>query len=137
MFRRTMTTLALGLATAAAIPSIASAHDRDDYYRHDRDDWRFRDRRVVVVREREECRDFDVSVSLRDVPPQVLDAVNCERRGHPIESAQYVRRDGKLFYRFRIDDADRRGRDNDFNIRVSPGGRLLSIADAEPDFCRR
>jgi hypothetical protein len=131
-----LTKLVLGLATTATVPMIASAHDRDDY-RHDRGDWRYRDRHVVVIREREECRDFDIDVRLCDVPRDVIETANCERHGRPIEAVQYVRRDGKLFYRFRIDNEDRHGRDDDFNIRVSPGGRLLSIADAEPNFVYR
>jgi hypothetical protein len=55
--------------------------------------------------------------------------VDCERRGRRIEAVQFVRRDGKEFYRFRIDDPS--WRDRDVNIRVQPGGRLLSIEEAQ------
>ncbi len=132
---RSLATFALTLASTAAIPTIASAHDRDDYICRDnfrgradyrvREDFRVRER-VAIPSYREEYRDFDTDVSPRDVPSDVLRTVDCERHGRPIEAVQYVRREGKLFYRFRIDD-----RSADFNIRVAPGGRLLSIADAD------
>ena len=126
-----LTKLVLGLAATASVPMMSSADD----WRNDRD-WRYRDRHVTI-RERDRDRDFDVDVSIRDVPLRVLDTVDAERNGRRIEAIQYVRRDGKLFYRFRIDHHDWHGRDDDFNIRVSPDGRLLSIADAEPNWVYR
>jgi hypothetical protein len=140
-----MASAALGLS--AVVPTFAMA----DGWRG-REDSRFRDRRDVrdhrdyrdvrVVRERvvvqDDCRDFDTEVSLRDVPRAVLDTADCERHGRRIESVQYVRRDGKLFYRVRLDDPS--PRDRDMNLRIQPGGRLLSIQEAEscdPGYFRR
>src|ERR1043166_6427150 len=111
---------ALALGVSAAIPSMTQAapwRDRDDVrYREDaryrdRYDHRDRDYRDYRANDRDDCRDFDVEVSLRDVPGAVLATADCERHGNRIESVQYVRRDGKLFYRLRIDDPGWRDRD--------------------------
>jgi hypothetical protein len=129
---------ALALGVSAAVPSLTQAapwRDRDDVrYREDarfrdRYDHRDRDYRDSRVSDRDDCRDFDVDVSLRDVPRAVLATADCERHGNRIESVQYVRRDGKLFYRVRLDDPG--PRDRDVNLRIQPGGRLLSIQEAE------
>jgi len=133
---------ALALGVSSAVPSLAQAaprRDRDDVrYREDaryRDQYDHRDRDVrdyrdVRVSDRaDDCRDFDVNVSLRDVPRAVLATADCERHGNRIESVQYVRRDGKLFYRVRLDDPG--PRDRDVNLRIQPGGRLLSVQEAE------
>jgi hypothetical protein len=120
---------ALALGVSAVVPSITQAapwRDRDDARYRDRYDHRDRDYRVI---DRDDYRDFDVDVSLRDVPPAVLATADCERHGNRIESVQYVRRDGKLFYRVRLDDPS--PRDRDVNLRIQPGGRLLSIQEAE------
>ena len=142
---------ALALGVSAVVPSMTQAApwrgDRDDV--RYRDDARFRDRydhrdrdyrdyRDYRVSDRDDCRDFDVNVSLRDVPRAVLATADCERHGNRIESVQYVRRDGKLFYRVRLDDPS--PRDRDVNLRIQPGGRLLSIQEAEqcdPVYFRR
>jgi hypothetical protein len=138
---------ALALGVSAVVPSMTQAApwrgDRDDV--RYRDDARYRDRydhrdreyRDYRVNDRDDCRDFDVEVSLRDVPRAVLATADCERHGNRIESVQYVRRDGKLFYRVRLDDPG--PRDRDLNLRIQPGGRLLSIQEAEqcdPGFFR-
>jgi hypothetical protein len=131
---------ALALGVSAIAPSLTQAApwrgDRDDVrYREDarfrdRYDHRDRDYRDYRVSDRaDDCRDFDVNVSLRDVPRAVLATADCERHGNRIESVQYVRRDGKLFYRVRLDDPS--PRDRDVNLRIQPGGRLLSIQEAE------
>jgi hypothetical protein len=126
-----MTSAALALGVASVIPSFAKADNwrRDDRYDHRyeesrRDDWRrdrYEDHRRIE-------RDFDIDVPLREVPRAALETVDFERRGRRIESVQYVFRDGKYFYRFRIDDPG--WRDRDVNIRVTPGGRLLTIEEA-------
>ena len=116
---------ALALGVSAAVPSIARA----DYGRGYRDaDRRWeRDRHDHGRYE----RDFDVNVSIRDVPHAVRHTIDDLRRGRRIESVQYVRRDGKYFYRFRV---DARGHE-DVNFRINPGGRLLSVQ--EVDACDR
>jgi hypothetical protein len=123
---------ALAVGLMAAIPSFAHADDRrwgrDRDYR-DRDHREYRDYRDYRDDRRYYTRDFDVDVPLSRVPRDVLRTVDCETRGRRIESVQYVCRDGKLFYRVRIDDPGRF--DRDVNIRVQPGGRLLSIEEAE------
>ena len=121
--------LALGLMSA--VPSLANADDRR--WDRGRDDWRDR-REVRYDRDyrddhRHYSRDFDIDVPLSRVPRDVLRTVDRETRGRRIESVQYVSRDGKLFYRVRVDDPGRH--DHDVNIRVQPGGRLLSIEEAE------
>lgn len=110
-----------------ALPSLASADQRWGHYdnRYDRDRY---------VR-REVCENFDYNISLRDVPRHVLYVVDRERQGRPIEAVQYVRRDGKIFYRFRIDGPGRR--DIDMNLRVTPDGRILSVEPAGPELGRR
>lgn len=136
---RWMTSAALALGVASVIPTVARAdhddwrqggRDRDDRYERDRyrddrrDDWRrdrYEDHRRIE-------RDFDVDVPLNAVPRAAWETVNYERRGRRIEAVQYVFRDGKYFYRFRIDDPG--WRDRDVNIRVTPGGRLLTIEEA-------
>ena len=128
---------ALALGLVSVVPSFASADDRRwdrdrDYrsreVRYDRDYRDYRDHRGHD-HGRHYHRDFDVDVPLSRVPRDVLRTVDCETRGRRIESVQYVSRDGKLFYRFRIDDPGRY--DRDVNIRVQPGGRLLSIEEAQ------
>jgi len=121
-----MITAASALAVASVSPRFVQAdpyrapairfdhddrYDRDDRYRHDH------------------YRDFDENIDIRDVPREVLRAVDHERRDRRIESVQYVHRDGKFFYRFRIDDPH--PRDRDMSIRVSPDGRILSVEEAE------
>jgi len=121
---------ALALGLMSAVPSFARADWRDrDYrdwdYRRDYRDYRrdYRDDRGYYD------RDIDVDIPLSRVPYDVMRTVDCERRGRRIEAVQFVRRDGKEFYRFRIDDPG--WRDRDVNIRVQPGGRLLSIEEAQ------
>lgn len=128
---RWFTSAALALGVASVVPSIAKAddwrHDRDYRDRNEdvrRDDWR-RDR---YEDHRRYEREFDVDVPLREVPRAALDVANYERHGRRIEGVQYVFRDGKYFYRFRIDDPGRY--DRDVNIRVTPSGRLLTIEEA-------
>jgi hypothetical protein len=123
---------ALALGVASVVPSFAKAddwrHDRDRYEYDHRDDWRrdrYEDRRDDHRRYE---RDFDVDVPVREVPRAAFEVANYERRGRRIEAVQYVFRDGKYFYRFRIDDPG--WRDRDVNIRVTPGGRLLTIEEA-------
>lgn len=117
---------ALALGLMSAVPSFAKADNRYDRdwrdrresrdYRDYRDDHRYYD-------------DFDVDVPLSRVSRDALRTAEHEARGRRIESVQYVSRDGKVFYRFRIDDPG--WRDRDVNIRVQPGGRLLSIEEAQ------
>lgn len=116
----------LALGVSAVMPTFASAdwrgdrrddrYDRRDDWRHDYDrhDHRYND-------------DFDREISLRDVPRNVLESVDRVRLGR-VEAVQFVHRNGNFFYRFRIDD--RHPRDNDVNIRVSPGGKIMSIEEA-------
>jgi glutamate synthase (NADPH/NADH) large chain len=92
----------------AALQRAVTTGQRDDYRRYE--------------------REFDVDVPLREVPRAAIDVANYERHGRRIEAVQYVFRDGKYFYRFRIDDPGRY--DRDVNIRVTPGGRLLTIEEA-------
>jgi hypothetical protein len=94
---------------------------------------RYEDRRVIVERRvverpiyREVYRDIDVNVSLRDVPRCVIDTLNGERHG-PVETVQFVRRDGQEFYRFGVDE--RRGAQT--VIRIGANGRLLTIGEQE------
>lgn len=117
-----ITAAALAMGVSSAIPSVASAdnwRDRYDsrYERLDHDDWRH-----------ERVRDFDRDISLRDVPGRVMDTIDHERRGRAIEEVQFVHRDGKFFYRFRIDDPGRH--DRDLSIRVAEDGGLLSVEEA-------
>jgi hypothetical protein len=126
---------ALALGVSAAIPSFASAdgwRHGDDHGRYDR-----RDRvevRHVEVRHVPEIRvriddrdyDFDRDISLREVPRNVLDTLNCEVHGR-IGEVQYVHRDGKYFYRFQVDSDGRRGADA--SVRIGENGRLLSVEE--------
>lgn len=125
---------ALALGLMSAVPSFAKADSRYDRDWRDRREYRDRDYRDYDRRDYREdrryySRDFDVDVPLSRVPRDVLRTLDCETRGRRIESVQYVSRDGKLFYRFRIDDPGRF--DRDVNVRIQPGGRLLSIEEAE------
>jgi hypothetical protein len=122
MKTRLIGSAALALGVISAVPSFASADWRDRDYR-DRGGYYERYDRGYYD------RDFDVDVPLSRVPHEVLRTVRHEARGRRIEAVQYVRRDGKLFYRVRVDDPG--WRDRDVNIRVQPGGRLLSIEEAE------
>jgi len=115
-----MITAAAALAVASVSPRFVQAdpyrqpaqrYDRDDRYRHDH------------------YRDFDENIDIRDVPRDVMRSIDRERRGRRIESVQYVHRDGKFFYRFRIDDPH--PRDRDTSIRITPDGRILSVEEAE------
>jgi len=63
----------------------------------------------------------DRNVALCDVPACVLDTANRSRQG-PIESVQYVFRDGREFYRFIVDSYG-----HNLDMRVGLDGRLLSI----------
>ncbi len=128
---RWIATVALGLGASSLMTSSAMADYRhDDRYDRDRVEHREIDRRIevpkVIVRE-DDC-DFDREIGLSQVPARVLATLDCERHGKPIEAVQYVRRDGKLFYRFRLD-----GR-QDVNLRISPDGRLLSVQEAGPEY---
>jgi hypothetical protein len=111
------------------VPSFAKADSRYDRDRREYRDYRDRDYRDYREDRRYYTRDFDVDVPLSRVPREAIWTAEHEARGRRIESVQYVSRDGKLFYRFRIDDPS--WRDRDVNIRVQPGGRLLSIEEAE------
>ena len=125
---------ALALGVSAAIPTFASA---DSWHRdngrvqvrvervrvdHDRDYRGYDDR----FRDDERFRDFDRDISLRDVPRNVLDTLNCEVHGR-IGEVQYVHRDGKFFYRFQVDSDGRRGADA--SVRIGENGRLLSVEE--------
>jgi hypothetical protein len=123
----------LSLGVSAAVPSLAKA----DHFRGRDYDRRFDDRRVIVERRvverpvyrdtyRDAYRDIDVNVSLRDVPASVLNTLDCERHG-PIQTIQFVRRDGQEFYRFGVDE--RRGAQT--VIRIGANGRLLTIGEQE------
>jgi len=109
-------TAAAALSAATAAPQFARA-DRPAYERYDRYD-RY-----------PHYRDFDEDIDMRDVPRDVRETLNRERRGRRVESVQYVHRDGKFFYRFRIDDPH--PRDRDLSIRIAPDGRVLSVEEAE------
>jgi hypothetical protein len=118
---------ALALGVSAAVPGAARAdYGRD--YRDSGRDYRDGDRRWDRDRHDHRVeRDFDVNVSMRDVPHEVRHTIDDLRRGRAIESVQFVKRDGKYFYRFRV---DARGRD-DVNFRINPAGRLLSVQEVE------
>ena len=119
---------ALALGVMTAVPSFARADHRD--YRDDRRDYRDYRRDYRDYRDdRYYDRDIDVDIPLSRVPYEVMRTADDVRRGRRIEAVQFVRRDGKEFYRFRIDDPGRY--DRDVNIRVQPGGRLLSIEEAQ------
>ena len=121
---------ALALGLMSAVPSFAKADSRYDRDRREYRDYRDRDYRDYRDDRRYYYdRDIDVDIPLSRVPGDVLRTVDCERHGRRIEAVQFVRRDGKEFYRFRIDDPS--WRDRDVNIRVQPGGRLLSIEEAQ------
>ena len=120
---------ALALGLMSAVPSFAKADNRYDRDRREYRDYRDRDYRDYHDDRRYYTRDFDVDVPLSRVPREAIRTAECEARGRRIESVQYVSRDGKVFYRFRIDDPGRY--DRDVNIRVQPGGRLLSIEEAQ------
>src|SRR4051812_15190196 len=115
-------TAALAMGVSAAVPTFAHAADwrdhRDTNYRgrYDRDDRydRYRDQR----------REFDRDISIREVPRNVLDTLRDVTRGGRVEEVQYVFRDGKYFYRFQVD-----GRRDDQSIRIGANGRLLSIEE--------
>jgi hypothetical protein len=128
---------AMALGVSAVIPTFASAdwhRDNCDYGRvevrierdrveHSRYNGRYDDR----YRNDERFRDFDRDISLRDVPRNVLDTLNCEVHGR-IGEVQFVHRDGKYFYRFQIDSDGRRGADA--SVRIGENGRLLSVEEA-------
>lgn len=114
-----MMTAASAMAVAMISPKFVQADPRPPVVRYDHDD-RYRS---------DHYRDFDENIDMRDVPREVRRAVDRERRDRRIESVQYVHRDGKFFYRFRIDDPH--PRDRDMSIRVAPDGRILSVEDAE------
>jgi hypothetical protein len=120
-------TAASAMAVASVSPRFVQADSRPPVVRYDHND-RYRDDHRPDYN-RNHYRDFDENIDIRDVPRDVMRTVEHERRGRRIESVQYVHRDGKFFYRFRIDDPH--PRDRDVNIRVAPGGRLLSIQEAE------
>ena len=124
----------LALGVSAVVPSMAKA----DHFRGRDFDRRYDDRRVVVERRVIEppvvreiyrgdvYRDIDVTVSLRDVPSSVRNALDCERHG-PVETVQFVRRNGQEFYRFGVDE--RRGAQT--IIRIGSNGRLLTIGEQQ------
>ncbi len=112
---------ALALGVSAAIPSFASADswrrgDDRSHVRYERD--RHVEVRVERYRDDDRFRDFDQDISLRDVPRNVLDTLNCEVHGR-IGEVQYVHRDGKFFYRFQVDSDGRRGADASVRTRGS------------------
>ena len=118
----------LALGVSAAIPSFASAdswrrHDDRGRDRHERRDY---DRHDDHVRYEPRVIDFDRDISLREVPRNVMETVNCEIRGR-IEGVQYVHRDGKYFYRFEVDGDRYRGADA--SVRIGANGRLLSVEE--------
>ena len=115
--------LAMGVT---AVPSFAHADYRD--YRDHRDD-RGRvevkyDRYDRDDRYRDERRDFDRDVNIREVPHNVLDTLRDTTRGGRVLEVQYVFRDGKYFYRFQVD-----GRRDDQSVRIGANGRLLSVEE--------
>ena len=121
---------ALALGVSAAIPSFASADswrrgDDRSHVRYERD--RHVEVRVERYRDDDRFRDFDQDISLRDVPRNVLDTLNCEVHGR-VGEVQYVHRDGKFFYRFQVDSDGRRGADA--SVRIGANGRLLSVEEA-------
>ena len=120
---------ALALGLMSAVPTFAKADGRYDRDWRDHREYRDRDYRDYRDDRRYYTRDFDVDVPLSRVSREAIRTAECEARGRRIESVQFVCRDGKEFYRFRIDDPGRY--DRDVNIRVQPGGRLLSIEEAQ------
>ena len=108
-------------------PIVRNVHvDRDVHF--DRYRQFDRDSRIDIrfdAEYREACPpNFDTNISLNDVPEAVMCAERAQVGRGRIEAIQYVRRDGKLFYRFRID-----GR-TDMNYRFAPNGDLLSVEAA-------
>jgi len=65
----------------------------------------------------------DYNVAIGSVPPTVMETVQCEQRGAPIESVQFVRRDGEEFYRFMLSA----GFGRHLDMRITLGGKLLGI----------
>ena len=114
---RTIASTLLALGLSAAVPTMAQA----DHQRVHRDDERYHARHAPEV-----CRDFDVNVSLRDVPRCVIETLNCESRG-PIDSIQHVSRDGRFFYRFGIGGH----RDTETVVRIAADGHLLTVGEVE------
>ncbi|HSI32103.1 MAG TPA: hypothetical protein VK986_00820 [Tepidisphaeraceae bacterium] len=119
--KRLLTTAvaALTLGSAALMTPSASADWRygnryDNRYDHRHDHYR------------PVYQSFDYNVSMNDVPWRVRETLRDVVRGRGIEAVQYVSRDGKLFYRFRVD----RRYGPDLNYRISPDGRLLSVEQA-------
>lgn len=120
----------LALGVSAAVPGFAHADSwRHDDRGHDRYE---QDRREHERRDYDHARyeprviDFDRDISLREVPRNVMETVNCEVHGR-IEGVQYVHRDGKFFYRFEVDGDRYRGADA--SVRIGANGRLLSVEE--------
>jgi hypothetical protein len=67
--------------------------------------------------------DFDTPMSLQSVPPFVLDTAARTEPGLRIESVDYIRQSGNVFYSVRLD----RGRQGDVFVRVSADGTLIGI----------
>jgi hypothetical protein len=109
----------LSAAVAMGVSSLAPGVVRADPWQHQSTRYDRFDTR----------HDFDENVEMKEVPKEVRETINRERHDRRIESIQYVHREGKLFYRFRIDDPH--PRDKDMSIRVAPDGRLLSVEEAQ------
>jgi len=146
------TAAVLTLGIAGLVPSFAKADDhRGHFDRNDRREVRdvrptrvevrrdgHRDfvRHDVIIDRRPIVRDrviveptpvyvapveTDTAVSLSQVPACVMDTLNLENRG-PVESVQYVCRDGRDFYRFIVE-----GRGGNLDMRIGVNGKLLSV----------
>ncbi|HYE19442.1 MAG TPA: hypothetical protein VEA69_13410, partial [Tepidisphaeraceae bacterium] len=91
---------ALTLGSAALMTTSASADsrygNRYDHRYNDRHDHRHDHYRPA-------WRNFDYDISMNEVPWRVRETLRDVVRGRGIEAVQYVSRDGKLFYRFRVD----------------------------------
>lgn len=128
MNRKWIGSAIVALGVSSIIPVIASAdgwRDHEDRRAYHGRDYRDRDYREHRRHDRE-CRDFDVPVSLRDVPRQVLKTFECESRGGRLRCVDHVMRDGREFFRFQM--TDRHG--CAYNIRIACNGAVLGIERA-------
>jgi hypothetical protein len=98
--------------------------DRDDH--RDRDGWHDRDEHWgvgVYVPAPVYVPDFSTPVSVQSVPRCVVDAASRVEPGLPIESVDYIRQGGSLFYSVRME----RPHAGDVIVRVGVDGTLIGI----------
>ena len=100
---------------AAPIRREAGGRFRDGV----RDD-HFRDERVIT---RVVEVDADTTVRLADVPRCVLDTVTAQCGGRAVETTEYVRRDGIVSYRFRLEGFHQ----EPILVTVAADGHLLGV----------